>query len=123
MKQIIRNLYRIYPQYFREIITEDMIGEIPVKAGQPAAEFMATAGVKWERWLIWMSWVLQRKSVSEPKRSEFYLGMLFLTKLLLILATKRQPPAMVSESKSEEKAEDPFTGVSDFLKGFGVKQK
>jgi hypothetical protein len=115
-KKKIKSLYKKYPQLFREVIVEDIIGEIPDSKMEPAADFMATAGAKWEKWLLYMSWILQRKSVSEPTRGDFYLGMLFLTKLLLILASKKAPPEMrPQEGRSKPKEKDPLKGVEEFI--------
>lgn len=119
MKYIIKLLYKRYPDLFQEVMVEDFVGDIPQKVAEPANEFLSTAGRKWEAWLLWVSWILQRKSVSEPARSEFYFGMQSMVKMLLILAVKKASPKLTVSAKVETKEEEnPFSGVEEFIKGF-----
>lgn len=122
LKKLVVYLYRRNPALFWEIATEDMVGHIPATVREPSMEFLKTAGRKWESYLIWMSWTNQRRAMTDTKNAETYLGMLFFIRWLYHLATRspvkeerREPPKVVEE-------EDPLIGVSDFLKGHGIKR-
>lgn len=118
MKSLIKYLYRIKPELFWEIATEDMIGTIPKKVTEPSLNFLKSAGRDWESFLIWISWKNQVRSMSDVKNERAYVGMLFLIRWLYHLATKspikevpRSEPTVLREEV------DPFEGVRDFVKG------
>lgn len=117
MKKILNYLFKKYESYFQELFIQSLIGEIPTSVHEPTVDFLTTAGQKLEKWLLYQSWIIQRKSASEPKYTMLYQGMLVEIKLLLMLATKKAPPIM-EKTKETKKEVNPFEGVEAFREGF-----
>lgn len=117
MKSLVQYLYRIKPDLFWEVATEDMIGSVPKKTSEPATNFLKSAGHEWEQWLLWMSWKNQVRAMGDTKNAEAYLGMQFFIRWLYHMASK----GVVKETKFEpaklKEEADPLEGVRAFMNG------
>lgn len=102
---------------FWEVMTEELVGKIPSSQQEPATDFLKTAGPKWEKWLLYHSWKIQRKAAIEAKHHDSYLGMLAFLGFLLHLATRATVKTVTRETvvPAPVKAEDPLIGVADFM--------
>lgn len=103
-------------------MTEDMIGVAPRSTQAVAEDFLKTAGPKWESWLLFQSWKIQRRAATEPKHHDSFLGMLAILGWLLHLAN-RSPirTEMVGPKPIKKEEKNPQDGVDEFIKGFNTK--
>lgn len=125
-KSKLRELYKKNPESFWEIMTEDMIGRIPKSLQAPADDFLKTAGPKWESWLLWQSWKIQRRAATEPKHHDSFLGMLAIVGWLLHLVTKspvRQPKEVKKVESLSDKLPESLEDVMAFTEGMKAKIK
>ncbi len=106
---------------FYEFFLEDTIGVIPKRVSAPTSEILTTLGDKWQEWLLWQIWVLQRKSVDNPKLSDIYMGMLLELQILLKISVRPNPKPLRSESPAgkspEEVINEALKGVDAFSQG------
>lgn len=111
---LVKKLFKKKRRMFEDLFLADLIGEVPAHVQEPASDFLNTAGAKWEKWLLWQSYLIQRKQIAEPQNSEILRGMLLEIKMLLMLAGRKKAPPM-REVISEAVA-DPMEGVREFMK-------
>ena len=99
-----------------------MIGNVPKRVSAPTAEILGTLGDKWQEWLLWQIWILQRKSVDNPKISDVYMGMLLELQILLKISVRPNTPPIKSEKEITKSTNDAINeaveGVREFAKGF-----
>ena len=124
-KKRLEQEYENNPKLFWEIMTQDMIGKMPKTLKDPADEFLKTAGPKWESWLLYQSWKIQRRAATEPKHHDSFLGMIAFVGWLLHMATKSAiaPKKEASRPEAPKEKVDPTIGVQEFIIGMSKKRE
>lgn len=85
VKKILRYLHNKYPIWYSEIMVESFLGETPKKVSQPAITILSEQKHQLINWLTYEGYLLTRRCVSDPKRADFYLGILTNIKVLIKL--------------------------------------
>lgn len=88
-KRVFRWLYRRYSKIFQEIIVEDtFVLDVPKPVTDSAMKFLASNRRLMEPWLTWQAYQFQRRYVSVDKsNADVWLGCLFMTKVLYLIAS------------------------------------
>jgi hypothetical protein len=64
-------------------MAEEFLGNVPKKVADPAITLLAEQREVIEKWLVYEAYLIQRRSINDIRRSDFYLGMLTNIKILL----------------------------------------
>lgn len=109
---MIKLLFKIFKRQFTELFIEDLIGEIPRSANEPAIDFLKGARDPLERWLLYQNFQLQKRAMYNPKDAQTINGCLLYIRVIMAIITKDKPRKVEPDAPPQEK--DPFAGVKKF---------
>lgn len=114
LNKFLKFLYNRYETKFQDFLVESMVGYIPKDVHEPTVEFLKNGSEKLEKWLMFQSYQINRRAMTDFKNTERYQGMLVNIKtFLLISAAKKQ--VRITKDKEVKKEKDPLEGVQKFL--------
>lgn len=125
VKKILKYFYRRYPIVYSEIMVEEFLSEIPTKVSQPAISFLAEKKDAIVKWLNYEGYLLTRKAVGDPKRANFYLGVITNIKIIIKLLEQqaiggeyvKDLGKVKSMKEYKEELQKELEGVDKFKKG------
>lgn len=121
MKRFLRFIFKKYRKTFDGFYVEETVGNVPNDVTIPSIDFLRRAGKGFEKLLLWQMYIAHKNWADQPKRQEFYEGVLFTTRFWhkFVTAYKEEPVKKVEPKIVVEK--DPFVGVEEFAKGMKSK--
>ena len=114
LNSILRFIYKRYETKFQDFMVESLVGYIPKDVHEPTVEFLKQGSEKLEKWLLFQSYQINRRAITDFKNTERYQGMLVNIKTFLLISAAKQQKEIPKE-KEREKEEDPLVGVEKFL--------
>ena len=112
MKNIIlRKIFIKYSSFFTDMVVEEFTRNIPSKLEEGAIEVIAKRRRSVEKWIFSVAYQIQRKSVVDITRTQFYQGQLATLKVILLLIGKPE-----YESKDEDSKIGETTSMKDYQK-------
>lgn len=105
----LTQVYRENKEFFNQVITEDFVGYIPKSVKEPVLKIFSEYAEPFQRWLLWQSHLINKKSLHDKKNLERYDGMMIYLKILYTIAdmnkrfeTPKQAQPITTDEKVEE---------------------
>lgn len=121
MKKLCKYLYRLYPKYFKDLMVEELLSEVPDNITAPAIEIMAEKRTKLQKWLLWQAYWLQRRNISDMESAHKVFGMLLQIKAMYHIIGNTKPSQeenpIIGETKPISSLEKDLENVNNFKKG------
>lgn len=120
--KILRRLFEKNQQFFTDLLVEEFTKNIPDKVEEGAIEVLATKRRKVEKWILSAAYQIQRKSMIDISRIQFYQGQLTTLKVILYLIGKveyqsKKEVINIGETESMDDYKERLKGVESFKKG------
>lgn len=119
----LETLYDDNSHFFDTLSLKEFVGYIPKNINEPALKIFEENGEAIEKWTLWQSWYVNRKSQQVPLRPEFWNGMMMYIKVLNTMSRIHKKTYIIpQQEKDDTKVETPWIdqalqGISDFKKG------
>jgi len=110
---MLKIIFKLYKRQLTDLFIEDLIGEIPKSVNEPATDFLKTARVPLEKWLMYQSFQLQKRAMYSPKDAPTLNGCLLYIRVIMAIVTKEKIKKIEPESPVVEK--NPLDGVKEFM--------
>lgn len=110
---MLKFIYKLYKRQIQDLVVDDVIGIAPDSIREPVFKLLQEQKETFNRWLVWSSWHLQKKIVSENEKGVIK-GCLLHIRCLMIIASKQEN--VLYSPIREERTKDPMMGVHEFIK-------
>jgi len=137
MERLIKYVLKFHREKVLNAVILDYFGSIPTNVSEPAIGFLEEKRNAIDKWLIYQSYVLQRRMVHDPKNAQVIFGMLLELKLMkqMIAAGKELPPEVEGtktvgqvrkereerEAEAAKELEEALKGAKEFAAGLKKK--
>lgn len=88
--KILDYLYNKNKQYFEEKIISELMLKTPPIVEEPALDFLSQGKERLEKWLLYQSYYLQRKSVADVNNAQFFQGAMLYISIFLKVINQRK---------------------------------
>lgn len=90
-KLFLTYLFNNNKQFFEELLIDELIAKTPSATEEPALTFLSNGKEKLEKWLLYQSYFLQKRSASDVKNSFLYQGgLLYIAVFLKLISQKKK---------------------------------
>ena len=118
---ILKILFERYKVIFEDMMVKELIAKTPTDSEEPAMNFLSNGKEKLEKWLLFQSYHLQKRSASDPKSSAIYNGgLLYIAVFLKLVNQNKKEVKVISQIKEEEsvfaKLDNVFDGLRKYKK-------
>lgn len=122
--KILTVLFYRYKEFFEEMMISELIMKTPAILEEPAIDFLSNGKERLERWFLFQSYFLQRRSASDIKNAPTYQGALLYIAVFLKVISKEKSKREIMEpiGKAEKTAFEKTTDAITELKNFGKKK-
>lgn len=122
----LRKTFNSNRELFESFLVQDFIGFIPENINEPALKIFEDHAELFQRWVMWQSYYINRKSLHDNKNIEKYDGMMIYLKVLFLMAEankkSKKPEKKTINSEPEQSFLDKaLEGLNDFRKGHDDK--
>jgi hypothetical protein len=122
--KILTVLFYRYKEFFEEMMISELIMMTPALLEEPAIDFLSKGKERLERWFLFQSYFLQRRSASDIKNAPTYQGaLLYIAFFLKVISKEKSKREIPEPTGKEEKSllEKTTDAISD-LKNFGKEK-
>lgn len=123
-KPNLEKLYSDNKDVFQELMVKEFVGYIPKEINEPTLKFFSDNAGMIQKWVLWQSWYVNRKSIHDPLRLARYEGMMVYLAVLHKLANASAgipiPDAVPPKTPEPEMpmVEKELSALNDFRNGF-----
>ena len=125
----LEDVYEKNKSFFERKFVEEFTGYIPKELKEPTLKIFSDQAETFQKWILWQSYYINRKSLHDIKNLVKYDGMMIYLKVLYLMAEVNKKPYMAQTDNVEnKKVEVPWvdkalTGVEEFSNEFNKNNK
>ena len=127
-KPNLEKLYNENKEFFQELLVKEFTGFIPKDVNEPVLKFFSDSAQMIQKWVLWQSWYVNRKSIHDPLKLPRYEGMMVylavLHKMASVSTNIVYPDTPPSPEKEKEAplVEKELEALKNFKQGFDELQ-
>lgn len=97
-------IYNDNKDFFQDMLVREFVGYVPKDVNEPTLKFFADNAAMFQKWILWQSHYINRKSIHDPMKIFRYEGMMVYLAVLhkLTSASTNITPLDVAPTKEKE---------------------